>query len=113
MADSTIEAISPTAPAWVERAQQSASRVARGIRPAWVVATAVVGVSALGLVAAQVGEADLQRARTAQVERVALLETELRAQQLSDARAAIQLDDLSAQTAEQLARLASAEGFLK
>lgn len=112
MADSTIDAL-PSRSAWADGARSVASTAVRRIRPVWIVAAAIVGATALGVGAAQIDAEQLEGARIVQVERTASLENALRAQQLLDARTAVQIEDLRLRAAGQLAVLDSTEGFLK
>lgn len=109
MADSTIDAIPPAPPAWVARDRPALRRV----RPVWLAVIAMTGFLSLCVVAADAGADELRAVHAQQVDRVAALESALQNRQLLEARAAIQLDDLRADAAAQLERLASAEGFLK
>lgn len=109
MTDSTIDAISSAPP----KARARAGRIGRRITPVWLTALAMLGFLSLCVVAAEAGADDLRSAHAQQVDRAAALADALQAQQLRDARSAIQLDDLRARAAAQLEELASSEGFLK
>lgn len=109
MAQSTIGVTSPLTSPRYGRARSAR----RGVHPLWLAVTAMLGFLALAAVAADAGAEELRAAYDQQVVQATALESALVTQQYLEARAAIQLDDLRAQAAAQLAQLASTEGFLK